>query len=364
MNRRTLSLLSAIILALSLAGCVAAPESTTPSTQRPTALPTEAPTAAPTELPTEPPTEPAPTSPLTGETLAQPLTGRLFAVSVNNIKAAMPQHGISQADVYCEMLAEGSVTRCLGIFSDLSAVEKLGSIRSARIYTVSLAQMFDAILVRAGGSTEADRAISSLGWDDVNGISGTAGSAFYRDQDRLSSGYALEHTLFTSGPDLIEMAKTLGRSLTKEEPYDFGWSFAADAAPDGEDAAQVTIAYGSGSAKTTIMNYDAQAGHYLASQFGESWIDGSTGETLAFENVLVIKAVTYVQSDGVHKTIELVGSGEGFFACGGKLVPILWSRASDSAPFVFTLQNGEPLTLGIGKSFLGIVPTNAAISWK
>lgn len=366
MNRKSLTVWSlALLLCLLFAGCAAAPEPTEISTQPPTSTPTEAPTEAPTLPPTEPPTEPPPTSPLTGEILEKPLTNRLFAVSVNNIKAAMPQHGISQADVYCEMLAEGNITRCLGIFSDIASVEKLGSIRSARYYTFSLAQMFDAILTRAGGSEEADRAIARKGWDDLNGITGTSGAAFYRDSQRRSNGYALEHTLFTGGPALIEMAQALEYPLTKDEPYDFGLNFASDAAPSGDAAAHVTLAFGSGqNAKTTTMNYDLEAGKYLAFQYGESWIDGNTGETLAFENVLILKAVTYTQSNGIHRTIELVGSGEGYFACDGKLVPILWSREAESAPFVFTLQNGAAFSLGIGKTYLGIVPTNAEISWE
>jgi hypothetical protein len=302
---------------------------------------------------------------LTGETLEKPQTDRLFAVSVNNIKASMPQHGISHADVYCEMLAEGNITRCLGIFSDIASVEKLGSIRSGRIYTLSLAQMFDAILVRAGGSAEADRAIAQTGWDDLNGISGIAGPAFYRDSERRRSGYALEHTLFTGGPELIEKAKELEYSLTKESPYDFGWNFASDAAPDGEAASHITLAFGSGNnAKTTTMNFDAEAGKYLASQYGENWIDGNTGQTLAFENVLVLETVTYIQSDGLHRTIELVGSGKGHFACDGRIVPILWSREAENAPYVFTLENGTPVTLGIGKTYLGIVPTASEIHWE
>lgn len=363
MNRKPLL---AVILALCLliSGCAAAPEPTETVTTPPTVKPTEAPTEAPTEPATQPPTESAPTSPLTGETLEQPLNDRLFAVSVNNIKAAMPQHGISHADVYCEVLVEGNVTRCLGIFSNMAEVQKLGSIRSARLYTLSLAQAFDAILVRAGGSTEADRAIARKNWDELNGISGTAGAAFYRDSERRSSGYAWEHTLFTDGPALIKTAQELALPLTKDA-YDFGLHFADDATPDGETAAKVTVSFGSGkNAKTTTMTYDADAGHYLASQFGTDWIDGNTGETLTFKNLLILEAVTYTQSDGVHRTIELVGSGEGFFACGGKLIPICWNRESESEFFVFTQNDGTPLTLGIGRVYLGIVPTNSDIAWE
>ena len=164
------------------------PEATAPATEAPTVPATEAPTEEPTEEPTQAPTvEPtesaavAYANPLTGEAMAAPLTQRIFMASINNHKEAMPQHGISQADIYYEMLVEGTVTRCLGVFTDIGSVEKLGAIRSARIYTVSLTQCYDAILCHAGGSAEADTAISKLGIADIDGVRGSGGDAYYRD---------------------------------------------------------------------------------------------------------------------------------------------------------------------------------------
>ena len=152
------------------------PEATAPATEAPTVPATEAPTEE--QAPTVEPTEPAAAAyanPLTGEAMAAPLTQRIFMASINNHKEAMPQHGISQADIYYEMLVEGTVTRCLGVFTDIGSVEKLGAIRSARIYTVSLTQCYDAILCHAGGSAEADTAISKLGIADILVVHGSAG---------------------------------------------------------------------------------------------------------------------------------------------------------------------------------------------
>ena len=109
------------------------PEATAPATEVPTdaptvpatEAPTEEPTEEPTQAPTVEPTEPAAAAyanPLTGEAMAAPLTQRIFMASINNHKEAMPQHGISLADIYYEMLVEGTVTRCLGVFTDISSV--------------------------------------------------------------------------------------------------------------------------------------------------------------------------------------------------------------------------------------------------
>ena len=85
--------------------------------------------------------------PLTGEPLKEPWSGQIVAVMVNNIKQAMPQHGVSEADIVFEMEEEGSVTRNMALFSNISEVGPIGSIRSTRTYFVSLAEAFDAYLV-------------------------------------------------------------------------------------------------------------------------------------------------------------------------------------------------------------------------
>ena len=88
------------------------------------------------------------------------LERRPIAVMINNMIKALPQWGISQADIIYEMLAEGRITRLLAIFQDYSKIEYLASVRSARPYYLELALGHDALFVHAGGSPEAYRDIS------------------------------------------------------------------------------------------------------------------------------------------------------------------------------------------------------------
>ena len=95
-------------------------------------------------------------NPLTGEGLEEDISGqRPFAVMLNNLSKALPQLGVSQADVIYEIVAEGGITRMLAVFQDIEGVGDLGSVRSARDYYVSLACGHDAISVHAGGSPQA-----------------------------------------------------------------------------------------------------------------------------------------------------------------------------------------------------------------
>jgi hypothetical protein len=363
--KRTLALILALCLMM-LCGCGGGePDPTTEPTEITTA-PTEATTEA-TEAPTEP-TE-APTeatepkqlrNPLNGTPIDEPFVNRPFAVSINNIQPAMPQWGIAQADILYEFLAEGYATRCLALFSDITNVQKLGSIRSFRIYFVNTARAYDAIIVRAGGSKEADNAIKEFGLDEIDGIQGFAGKAFYRDGDRLNLGYALEHTLFTNGNLILECADQQGYDLTREEGIDYGLNFTEDGTPDGENASNIKITYGLGR-KVTTMTYEESSGVYLAKQFNNIWCDATNYDYLRFENILVLYTKTWIQEDGVHLTIPLTGEGDGYFACGGKIIPIRWSHESDTANYVYTLLDGTPLELGVGKTYIAIVPDGTTV---
>ena len=59
--------------------------------------------------------------------------------------------------------------------------------------------------------------------------------------------------------------------------------------------------------------------------------------------------------------VNTVGSGEGWFVCGGKMIPILWHRADNNSPFTFTHTDGTPLLQGIGTSYMALAPTGSYI---
>lgn len=364
-----------LVLTLLLSACqTQQPETTEPATA-PTTEPATEPTVPPTAPTAEPATEPveAPilyTNPLTGEPCAEPITERPVAVVINNIRQAQPLHGISQAEVIYEITAEGggTITRLLGIFTDISAVEKVGSIRSARTYLIDLARAHNGILVHCGGSEYAYDELRSTGWARLDQTSN--GRYFYRDSARKAAGYATEHTLFANGADLMEGILSKDYNMTDERQVQF--SFAEDATPEnGESAATVTLQFSS-AGKQTVMHYDWEAGVYRGEQrfrnskgkltVTEPFADENTGETVGYENVIVLRIPT--TSDGYRMFTDQVGSGEGWFACGGRIVPILWSRESTDSQFVYTLTDGTPLTLGLGKTYVGILSTSAPFSYE
>lgn len=299
---------------------------------------------------------------LNGEPLDEPDYTRPFAVMINNIIYAQPQCGVGDADIVYEVLAEGGITRMMAIFSHIGDAGILGSIRSIRPYYVDIALAYGAIPVHSGGSVGGYGHIAELGVNNIDG--GTTeytDEAFYRDQARMANGY--EHSMFTTGSGLLTCAEKLGYALEVSGTYSSGLSFssAGNAAPaGGEDAAEINITFSSVGSKTTKLHYHEDTGVYTAEQHGGDYVDGNTGEALAFTNVLVISAET-VQLDGEGRlSVELTGRGGGYFACGGKYSAIEWSRAGLTSPFVYTLSNAVPLDLGVGKTYIAVVPTTGS----
>ena len=139
-------------------------------------------------------------------------------------------------------------------------------------------------------------------------------------------------------------------------------SFTADGTPaDGKNAATLTVPFiGGSNGKTTIFRYDAAAGVYKAEQFGGAYIDGNDGTQVSATNVLVLKTTCTVLDDAGHLQVDL-SSGDGWYACGGKYIPITWEKGQRDQQLRYFTTGGQPLTLGQGKSYVCIIPKTREI---
>lgn len=358
--------LFALMLALCLLLCAcgskpaettAPPETTVPPTTVPetTVPPT---TVPPTTEPTEAP--PVDTNPLTGEALEEVTALRPYAIMINNLVKAVPQCGISKADMIYEIIAEGSVTRFMAIFHDLSDVDVIGPVRSVRPYFFRVAQHYGAVLSSAGGSDEAIDLIKKEGYDYLNGIAG-AGSAFYRDDWRRQNR-GFEHSLMTTGEKLMKAAEKAGID-TAMESVDYGFNFTDETMTTGETANEITVWFYS-NGKKTVMNYDSESGLYAMTQHGAASVDGNDDTPITFRNVLVLEADSHVKDKKGHLEVQMTGSGKGYYARDGKIIPIQWGRESNSAHYVYTDLDGNPISFGVGKTYVAITPDGSPFSYK
>lgn len=361
----------ALILALSmlvLCGCGGSDAATEP-TIHPTTEATE-PITENTEATTEA-TEPSSEetepvveyrNPLTGEILDAPMTTRIISASVGNTKDAMPTRGLSQADMVFEMYVNGLTTRLLGLFTDPSDVYDIGSIRSHRYHFTDISQSYDTIAISAGGSGKVMGDVKKSGIDYMNVDTGKNTSYAYRDKERQDSGYDGYHCLFALGAGLYDYAKEKGFSTELDQEKDYGMRWAEDKAlTEGQSATTVTLTFRlSTNRKDSVFTYNPETGLYGFEQYGMEMIDGRNSVPMTFRNVFILKADTKTDEDAYHVS-QIIGSGEGYFACDGYMIPIQWHRATDNDTFTFTLTDGTTLEQGVGTCYVAIAPTQSEV---
>ena len=319
----------------------------------------------------EPEPEPVPdavVNPLTGEALEDEslVNARPVAVMLNNIHYAMPQHGTSDADMIFEFNVEGSITRMVAFYQDPSKVGTIGSVRSARACFIETIMGMDAIYVHAGGSAEAKRMLREL---NVDHISESAGEVFWRDAERRKT-MAIEHTLMTSGERILNYIDKSSFRREHNEDYSYPITYVENATPAGGEAAEHVVVKFSGY-KQGYFDYNAETGLYQISQrystLGtvDPYMDGNTGEQVAVTNLIVLRTTVANSGDSKgHMNIDLKGGNVGMFFCGGKAEPITWKKATTNDPFTFYHEDGTPLELQVGHTYVCVIGLNADLTYE
>ncbi len=362
-SRRIIALLLSLLLlaSLALSACTQSePEPQPEPAEEPqeTAEEPEEP-----EIPPEPeepiePAKPEPvwfTNPLSGEKTEKDLSNlRPYAVMINNKREALPQLGVSQADIIYEVCAEGGITRMEAIFQDVEGIEALGSIRSIRPYYIELATAYDSIVIHAGGSEEAYYDLRVWGINHFDGVrGGYDANIFWRDPYRMANaGY--EHSMLTSGENILEYVNSTSIRQEHEEGYEPPLTFTDEnMAGQGERAESVTVHFST--YKTDVFTYDPETDLYLVEGHGQEYIDGNTGEQVGVRNVLVLNTSSQVLDSEGRLRVVTVGTGSGTYFCGGKAVPITWGRDTRDDAFRYALENGQPLSFVPGKTYICLI---------
>ena len=313
------------------------------------------------------PEEPVPVfvNPLTGLETEKDLTNiRPVAVMINNIHLALPQIGISEADIVYEILEEGGITRLLAIYNDYESVPEIGSIRSARDYYIDISDAHDAIFVHSGGSTYAYAELANRKTDDIDGI---YMNQFYRSAERRKT-MAKEHTLMISGEGLSEAIALKGYRTTTESacPLVFGQ---AEANENTKSASFIEIpfslGYNANPYAVSFFNYNKETGEYLKGHFEKEHIDGDDNSQLSFRNVLTLSCPSNMIKGDPYGCIQVhfTGTGKGTYASDGVMREIVWKRTSRSSSYTLYESDGQtPLVINPGKSYIAVVPTGTIIT--
>ena len=349
MKKSTLFALVGLMAALSLTGCGNKKETSVEETKTTVVVETE--TKEDTSLP-----EGQMYSYLTGEVVDEEIgLQRPFAIMINNIDEAMPQSGVSQAEILYECLVESDITRLMGVFQDIEDLNKVGSIRSARHYYIDFAKDQEAIFTHYGQSVFAENIINA-GYQTISGLSGYGEIVFYRGTERPAP-----HNVFTSKDGLLAGLEYTGLTREYSKNYENRLKFNVKEdinLENGSNAEVVTMPF---PFNNPWFEYDTETGLYNRFQYGTKHIDAENGEQLTFKNLIIQYASYDLISDEGHKDFDLIGSGNGLYITNGKVIEIVWNRATENDKTTYSYADGTPVYLNCGQSYIAIVPTDTPV---
>ncbi len=293
-------------------------------------------------------------SELTGEWIDESLENqRPLCIMINNIIDAMPQSGISQADITYEMLVEGSITRYLCVFKDYSNLNKLGPVRSARPYYVQMSHMMGGLYAHYGWNSFAEEQINLLGVNNMNGIEGVGNVLYYRDESRYAPHNVYTNTdMINSGIDYMGYSKEYNDGFEKT----FAFQLEDTDLATGNIANKVTVPFNA--YYIPWFEYDSSAKLYKRFQYDDVQTDEQTGEQLAYKNIIAIYVPYADVWDGLLQ-VDWTSGGTGYYISNGEYMPMTWKKENGYVKYYD--QTGKQLKMNPGKTFVEVMDTGSSM---
>ena len=278
---------------------------------------------------------------------------RPVAVMIDNQgDRALPQGGISQAQIVYEILTEYNITRYLAFFWD-TMPDMIGPVRSSRHYFLDFSMEYDAIYTHFGWSEFAQKDIPKLKINNINGL--VNGDTFWditKDAGNWQDSY-------TSKDRIIKTISDLKYFTTPIKAFPFEYNSSLIIPDEGQKAVDLFMKFSSSGNSTCGYLYDAEKGLYKRMRMGHPHMERNTGEQVMVRNVIIQETTSQLIPNDKYGRINLndIGSGNGWFITGGKAVKIKWSKSKRDAQTSYTLQSGEPIKLNRGQTWIEVVPT-------
>jgi hypothetical protein len=293
---------------------------------------------------------------------------RPIAVMLDNYAPdARPQSGLGEASLVYETVAEYGITRFMAVYLEHEA-PVVGPVRSTRVYFNEWADALDAVLVHAGGNSDAAPEIGRLhGLMNVDEID--AALAHWQDAGPLffwrSSDRYAPHNLYTSVPAVRARVVEHGFPVTGHYPAALPHKPNAPLAAR-PSAAWLTVAFSSFGYEVEY-HYDPRTNRYQRFMAGQPHVDAATGRQLAPRNVVVIFCP--VRPDPASTTpysviVQTVGRGAALLFQDGRVRRGSWRRASLGAPLQFLDGQDQPWQFNPGQTWVEAVPAGNAVTWS
>ncbi len=341
---RLVALMGLAVVVIGVAGCTAEADAAPAKTAEPTAAvrPQPADPVAPSAIGFAPlrgtPVDPAAT------------VHPSLAVKIDNHEDARPQIALNRADLVFEELVEGGITRYAAVWhSDVP--EELGPVRSIRPMDPDILSPLGGLVAYSGGQERFVEAMEAtplvnlvFDYDDTG--------LFHRADER-------------PGPHdvILDATEAVARHADLAPPrVQFAYGGADPLAEPGYAAvATARIDTVFSDARYPSWEWDAAGASWLRSQEGEPDHE-ACGDRVRATNVVILR-VEIDWSDGDVPRTVLVGGGEAWVSTAGRTAHGSWSKAEQAAPVVLTADDGSPLRLAPGNTWIELVPVDGSVSF-
>ncbi len=311
--------------------------STIATTQSTTLIDAPSKTTPTTSAPATTTTEPGPpTWPLTGVFLDDAFTaGRpALVVKIDNASGARPQTGFNEADIVFEEIVNDSLSRFAMVFHSHGS-DPVGPIRSGRIQDIDLFGSFQhPLFAWSGGNATVTAAIRA---SDLVDIGPARVNVYFRASDRK-----VPHNLYSNTTALWTKAP-----IDSQPPIPQFIYRSADATVVGSPSQGVTLSLDSVDSR---WDWDPASGLYLRTMEGKKHMDRAGGQVST--NNVVVLVMNYLPGISGSPDAQTLGTGETFVFTGGNAVHGTWTRTDRLLPFTLTADNGTPITLTPGRTFV------------
>jgi len=308
---------------------------------------------------------------------------RPLAVMMENSEEARPQSGISRADIVYEALAEGWITRFMGVFFCNTPMENItfAPVRSARTYFLDWVSEYDALYNHVGGAGRCpddtvDPRAKALCQIDQYGIKdldqfGISYPDCYRNPDRLDHPVATEHTMVCFSDNLYKIAEK--REWTNVDERGIAWDknfkewlFKDDALEaDRGTVNNIKIVFAQGYEKYDAQwEYDKTNNNYKRKTGGAAHLDLETKEQLTAKNVIVqlVKLTGPVDEHG-HILYGTIGSGKALIFSDGKVTVGAWAKKSRIGRTVYSDNLGKEIQFDRGSIWIEYIPSEQQVTY-
>ncbi len=320
-----------------------------------------APVAAPAPVAPSVPSTVATTTSSTTTTLppTYPLTGRpapdaaatsraVVTLKIDNAAAARPQTGLEHADVVYEELTEG-ITRLVALFHSTDA-EVAGPVRSVRPADPDLVTSFGGVLAFSGGSPAAVAVAAS---SPLTLVTEGDTQAMYRRPGRPAP-----YNLYTSTAVLRSRAP--GDTAGPPPFAPFLASGAAFAAAGAEPVSSISLV--PAPFITAAYTWSGEDGTWRRTTDGVP--HRLEGDVQVAPTNVVVQFLPYLtfEADAAVQYPQVVGAGDVWVFSAGTVVRGKWSKPSAEEPTTYTHDDGRPIVLTPGQTWVHLLSPDAPVT--